>query len=256
MTTSYIIFPEKKTLTVRFNPGSYAEQEILTKHLPIKLNGETYVDEKWDGHYYLPCVVIEPNIEFVEDARDRVAYPTTGVPETTEEMKHILALGEQANIYIQEYTIDVDRESRTATIEFSEVVNGNPLAGDGERDTTTVTLHFVADEDLSEINDLNHWSKYPYYSEGGYYEPPKKNGKKGRIHYGIELGKNLLSVRGSSAHLVAELEGDEKFGEKVLKSFLKGFCYDHQPRNGGKFECVSIVDGKITLDVQLVVGNR
>lgn len=63
-------------------------------------------------------------------------------------------------------------------------------------------------------------------------------------------------MRGSSAHLVAEVEGDEKFGEKVLESFLKGFCYDHQPRNGGKFECVSIVDGKITLDVKVTVSNR
>jgi hypothetical protein len=56
--------------------------------------------------------------------------------------------------------------------------------------------------------------------------------------------------------VVAELEGDEKFGEKVLKGFLRGFCYEHQPRNGGKFECVSIVDGKITLDVQVIVCNR
>lgn len=256
MTHPYIIFPKKKTLTVRFNPGSYTEQEILTKHLPIKLNGETYVDEKWDGHYYLPCVVIEPNIEFVEDARDRVAYPTTGVPETTEEMKHIIALGEHANIYIKDYTITVDHESHTATIEFEEVVEGNPLMGEGERDTTTVNLHFVVDEGLSEINDLNQWRGYPYYSRGAYYEPPKKKGEKGRIHYGIELGKNLLTVRGSSAHLVAEVEGDEKFGEKVLKSFLRGFCYDHQPRNDGKFECVSVGGGEITLDVQVIVCNR
>ena len=129
MSTPYIIFPKKKTLTVRFNPGSYTEPEILTKHLPIKLNGETYVDEKWDGHYYLPYVVIEPNIEFVENARDRVAYPTTGAPETTEEMKHIIALGEHANIYIKDYTITVDHESHTATIEFEEVIEGNPLMG-------------------------------------------------------------------------------------------------------------------------------
>lgn len=256
MSTPYIIFPKKKTLTVRFNPGSYTEPEILTKHLPIKLTGETYVDEKWDGHYYLPYVVIEPNIEFVEDARDRVAYPTTGVPETTEEMKHIIALGEHANIYIKDYTITVDHESHTATIEFEEVVEGNPLMGEGECDTTTVNLHFVVDEGLSEINDLNQWRGYPYYSRGAYYEPPKKKGEKGRIHYGIELGKNLLTVRGSSAHLVAELEGDEKFGEKVLKSFLCGFCYDHQPRNDGKFECVSVGGGEITLDIQVIVCNR
>ena len=256
MTTSYIIFPKKKTLTVRFNPDSYSEQEILTKHLPIKLNGETYVDEKWDGHYYLPYVVIEPNIEFVKDAGDRVAYLTTGVPETTEEMRHILALGEHANIYIKDYTIDVDHESHTATIEFGEVVEGNPLMGESECDTTTVNLHFVVDEELSEINDLNQWRSYPYYSQGAYYEPPKKEGEMGRVHYGIELGRNLLAVRGSSAHLVAELDGDEKSGEKVLKSFLHGFCYDHQPRNGGKFECVGVADGKITLDVQVTVSNR
>ena len=256
MTTSYIIFPEKKTLTVRFNPGSYTEQEILTKNLPIKLNGETYVDEKWDGHYHIPHVVIEPNIEFVEDAEDAITYPTTGVAETTQEMKRILALGEHANLYIKDYTIGISHKSHTATIEFNEVVEGNPLMGASECDTTTVNLHFVVDEDLSEINDLNQWKKYPYYSRGAYYEPSKKKGKKGRIYYGIELGKNLLSVRGSSAHLVAEVEGDEKFGEKVLKSFLDGFCYDHQPRNGGKFECVSIVDGKITLDVKVTVSNR
>lgn len=256
MATPYIIFPKKKTLTVHFNPDSYTEQEILIKNLPIKLNGETYVDEKWDGHYHIPHVVIEPNIEFVEDAEDAITYPTTGVPETTEETKRILALGEHANLYIKDYTIDVDHESHTATIEFGEVVEGNPLMGEGECDTTTVNLHFVVDEGLSEIGDLNQWRGYPYYSRGAYYEPPKKKSEKGRIHYGIELGKNLLTVRGSSAHVVAELEGDEKFGEKVLKGFLRGFCYEHQPRNGGKFECVSIVDGKITLDVQVIVCNR
>ena len=42
----------------------------------------------------------------------------------------------------------------------------------------------------------------------------------------------------------------------VLKSFLDGFCYDHQPGGGGKFEYVNIVDGKITLDVQVTVSNR
>ena len=63
-------------------------------------------------------------------------------------------------------------------------------------------------------------------------------------------------MRGSSAHLVAEVEGDEKFGEKVLESFLKGFCYDHQPRNDGKFECVSVGGGEITLDIQVIVCNR
>ena len=76
--------------------------------------------------------LLEPNVEFVEDARDRVAYPTTGVPETTEEMKHILALGEHANIYIKDYTITVDHESHTATIEFEEVVEGNPLMNEDE----------------------------------------------------------------------------------------------------------------------------
>lgn len=192
----------------------------------------------------------------MKDAGDRVSYPTTGVPETTEEMRHILALGEHANIYIKDYTIAVDHESHTATIEFEEVVEGNPLLSESEQDTTTVNLHFVVDEELSEINDLNQWRSYPYYSKGAYYEPPKKKGEKGRIHYGIELGKNLLTVRGSSAHLVAELEGDEKFGEKVLKSFLCGFCYDHQPRNDGKFECVSVGGGEITLDIQVIVCNR
>lgn len=191
MATPYIIFPKKKTITVHFNPGSYTEQEILTKHLPVKLTGETYADEEWDGPYHVPYVVIEPNIEFVGDAGDRVAYPTTGAPETTKEMRHILALGEHANIYIQDYAIAVDHESHTATIEFEEVVEGNPLMSEDSHDTTTVNLHFVVDEDLSEINDLSQWGKYPYYSRGAYYEPPKKKGKKGCVHYGIELGKNL-----------------------------------------------------------------
>ena len=256
MTTSYIIFPKKKTLTVRFNPDSYSEQEILTKHLPIKLNGETYVDEKWDGHYYLPYVVIEPNIEFVKDAGDRVSYPTTGVPETTEEMKHIIALGEHANIYIKDYTITVDHESHTATIEFEEAFEGNPLMGEGACDTTTVNLHFVVDEELSRINHLGDWRRYPYYSRGAFYSNGEGYIEKGVIVYGIDLGKPHDGLYGTYARLVAKVEGDEEFGEKVLKSFLDGFCYDHQPGGGGKFEYVNIVDGEITLDVQVTVSGR
>ena len=48
----------------------------------------------------------------------------------------------------------------------------------------------------------------------------------------------------------------KKKGEKVLKSFLRGFCYDHQPRNGGKFECVSVGGGEITIDVPVTVSGR
>ena len=171
-------------------------------------------------------------------------------------MKHILALGEHANLYIKDYTIGISHKSHTATIEFNEVVEGNPLMGASECDTTTVNLHFVVDEELSRINHLGDWRRYPYYSRGAFYSNGEGYIEKGVIVYGIDLGKPHDGLYGTYARLVAKVEGDEEFGEKVLKSFLDGFCYDHQPGGGGKFEYVNIVDGKITLDVQVTVSNR
>lgn len=256
MSQPICVFPQGITLNISYSYMHGVEKVALNSNkLAIKLDGYASAEKDYDDYYDSYEVVAYPELALV-DAFDNELVNIYVDSETPEALQYFIIAGTKGNLYIKDYTITVDHESHTATIEFEEVVEGNPLMGEGERDTTTVNLHFVVDEGLSEINDLNQWRGYPYYSRGAYYEPPKKKGEKGRIHYGIELGKNLLTVRGSSAHLVAEVEGDEKFGEKVLKSFLRGFCYDHQPRNDGKFECVSVGGGEITLDVQVIVCNR
>lgn len=122
-------------LTVEFIPA-HAEERILSEKPPIKLAGETYTEEEYYGHGFSShSVVIDPDIEFV-DSNDERIYRTSGVYETSNEMKYILALGEHSNIYIKDYSLEVDESTYKATIKFRELVKGNPL--ENENNTSTV----------------------------------------------------------------------------------------------------------------------
>lgn len=241
MATSYMIFPNEMALTVELNP-SQAEEHILTEKPPIKLAGETYTEEEDNSRYPAHHVVIDPYIEFV-DVNDERIYRTEGVYETSNEMKLILTLGEHNNIYIKDYTLEVDEGTYNATIKFRELVKGNPL--ENENNTSTVNLHFESKDRYISSTELEEWGKYAYCSG-----TLMSNNEEGEIVYEIMLDKPYASLS-HSRKMVAKVDGDSLFVKKVVERFRETFYKEH--RQGVAFGRVSIVDGKITLDVPVTI---
>lgn len=242
MATPYMTFPNEMALTVEFFPVT-KEEYILTEKPPIKLAGETWTEEEYYGHGFSSHhTVIDPDIEFV-DGNDERIYRTSGVYETSNEMKHILALGEHSNIYIRDYTLEVDEGSYKATIKFRELVKGNPL--ENENNTSTVNLHFESKDRYMSSGELEEWGKYPYCSG-----TLMSNKEDSEIVYEIELDKPYETYR-HSRKMVAKVGGDPLYVKKVVERFRDTFYKEH--RQGVTFDRVNIAGGKITLDVPVTI---
>ena len=241
MATPYLIFPNEMTLTVESLYGEVLER-IIAEKPPIKLAGETYTEEEDNSRYPAHHVVIDPDIEFV-DANDNPIYRTRGVYETSNEMKLILTLGEHSNIYIKDYTLEVDDYSFNVIIKFHELVKGNPL--ENENNTSTVNLHFEAKDRYMSSTELEEWGKYAYCSG-----TLMSNKEEGEIVYEIMLDEPYGSLS-RSRKMVAKVDGDPLFVKKVVERFRETFWKEH--RQGVAFDRANIVDGKITLDVPVVV---
>lgn len=241
MATPYLIFPNEMTLTVDSLSHKVAER-IIAEKPPIKLAGETYTEEEDNSQYPAHHVVIDPDIVFV-DASDNPIYRTRGVYETSNEMKLILALGEHSNIYIKDYTLEVDDYSFNVIIKFRELVKGNPV--ENENNTSTVNLHFKACYRYMSSVELEEWGKYAYCSG-----TLMSNKEEGEIVYEIMLDKPYGSLS-HSQKMVAKVDSDPLFVKKVVERFRETFWKEH--RQGVTFDRVNVVDGKITLDVPVVV---
>lgn len=240
MATPYLIFPNEITFTVDILSPEVAER-IIAEKPPIKLAGETYTEEEDNSRYPAHHVVIDPCIEFV-DANDKRIYRAEGVYETSNEMKLILALGEHRNIYTKDYILEVDDYSFNVIIKFRELVKGNPL--ENENNTSIVNLHFESKDRYMSSMELEEWGKYAYCSG-----TLMGNNEEGEIVYEIMLDKY-----GSLSHsqkMVAKVDGDPLFVKKVVERFGETFWKEH--RQGVTFDRVNVVDGKITLDVPVVV---
>lgn len=241
MATPYLIFPNEMTLTVNFLSRE-AEERIIAEKPPIKLAGETYTEEEDNSQYPAHLVVIDPDIVFV-DVNDDPIYRTRGVYETSNEMKLILALGEHSNIYIKDYTVEVDDYTFNVIIKFRELVKGNPL--ENENNTSTVNLHFESSDRYMSSAELDEWGKYAYCSGA-----LMSNKEEGEIVYEIMLDKPYASLS-RSRKMVAKVDGDPLFVKKVVERFRETFWKEH--RQGVTFDRVNVVDGKITLDVPVVI---
>lgn len=241
MATPYLIFPNEMTLTVDSLSHKVAEH-IIAEKPPIKLAGETYTEEEYNSRYPAHHVVIDPDIEFV-DSNDERIYCTSGVYETSNEMKLILALGEHSNIYIKDYILEVDEDTYKATIKFCELVKGNPL--ENENNTSTVNLRFESKDRYMSSAELEEWGKYAYCSG-----TLMSNKEEGEIVYEIMLDKPYASLS-RSRKMVAKVDGDPLFVKKVVERFRETFWKEH--RRGVTFDRVNVVDGKIALDVPVVI---
>lgn len=241
MSTPYMIFPNEMELTVEFNPA-HAKERILSEKPPIKLAGETWTEEEDNSRYPAHHVVIDPDIEFV-DSNDERIYRTSGVYETSNEMKLILALGEHSNIYIKDYILEVVEGTYNATIKFRELVKGNPL--ENESNTSVVNLHFESKDNYMSSAELEEWKKYAYCSGA-----LKSNKEEGEIVYEIALDKPYETHR-RSRKMVAKVDGDPLFVKKVVERFKETFYKEH--RQGVAFDRANIADGKITLNVPVTI---
>lgn len=233
MAKPFVVFPDEMSLSVYFSLGDKEEAKalILSGKLPIKLAGDTWAEGD-------DVVGIKSHIKFV-DAEDNALYTTKTVHKTTTALKYLLVTGAYADLYVKDYTIEVDEVSGIAVIKFNELVQGNPLEVEQANEMETVNLHFVETHRHGKIQD---WQKHSYYS--GYL---KIHAEEGEIEYGISYDSAVAFTR-----LVAKVDGDAEFVRKVGDRFSKKFYRKHA--YGNAFDCVGVrEDGKLTIDATVTL---
>ena len=76
------------------------------------------------------------------------------------------------------------------------------------------------------------------------------NKEEGEIVYEIMLDKPYASLS-RSRKMVAKVYGDPLLVKKAVERFRETFWKEH--RQGVAFDCVNVVNGKITLDVPVTI---
>lgn len=234
MAKPFVVFPDEMSLTVNFSLGAKQEEVkalILSGKLPIKLAGDTWAEGD-------DAVGIKSHIKFV-DVEDNSIYTTRTAHETNTALKYLLVTGAYADLYIKDYTVEVDEMSSIAVIKFNELVQSNPLEAERADEMETVNLHFVETHRQGGIED---WQKRSYYS--GYFDI---HAEKGEIKYSINFDGAIASVL-----LVAKVDGDTEFVRKVGERFSKKFYQKHA--YGNTFDRVGVSeDGKLTIDATVTL---
>lgn len=236
MAKPFVVFPDKMSLTVNFSLGDKEEAKalILSGKLPIKLAGDTWTEGD-------DAVGIKSHIKFV-DVEDNSIYKTRTAHETTTALKYLLVTGAYADLYIKDYTIEVDEMSSIAVIKFNELVQSNPLEAERADELESINLHFVETYRYGNIED---WQKHSYYS--GYL---KIHAEEGEIEYGISYDSAIAFTR-----LVAKVDGDAEFVRKVGERFSKKFYQEHS--YGNTFDRVGVSEGgKLTIDATVTLLSR
>lgn len=194
MSQPICVFPQGITLNISYSYMHGVEKVALNSNkLAIKLDGYASAEKDYDSYYDSYEVVAYPELALV-DAFDNELVNIYVDSETPEALQYFIIAGTKGNLYIKDYTLDVDEEAKTGTLKFHELHQGNPIEIDPE-DAEEVNLHFTANARYSNLSNMDVWKKCPYsstslatYPEEGeivvHYQPRRwtRNLRQGSTH--------------------------------------------------------------------------
>lgn len=242
MSQPICVFPQGITLNISYSYMHGVEKvDLNSNKLAIKLDGYASAEKDYDGYYDSYEVVAYPELTLV-DAFDNELVNIYVDSETPEALQYFIIAGTKGNLYIKDYTLDVDEEAKTGTLKFHELHQGNPIEIDPE-DAEEVNLHFTANARYSNLSNMDVWKKYPYSSASlaCYAE-------EGEIVYIISLDGGHETY-GKGARMVAKVDGDPERVKRVARRFERDFYT--KARESAQY--VNVEDDTITIDVSLTV---
>lgn len=242
MSQPICVFPQGITLNISYSYMHGVEKvDLNSNKLAIKLDGYVSAEKDYDGYYDSYEVVAYPELAFV-DAFDNKLVHLNVDSETPEALQYFIVAGTKGNLYIKDYTLDVDEEAKTATLKFHELHQGNPLEID-PNDVEEVNLHFTPNTHYSSLGDMELWKKHPYSSASlaSYAE-------EGEIVYIISLDGGHETY-GKGARMVAKVDGDPERVKRVARRFERDFYA--KARESAQY--ANVEGDTITIDVSLTV---
>lgn len=242
MSQPICVFPQGITLNVSsYYMEGKKEVDLNSDKLAIKLDGYVSAEKDYDDYYDSYEVVAYPELAVV-DAFDNKLVHLNVDSETPEALSYFIIAGTKGNLYVKDYTLEVDEEAKTATLRFYELHQGNPIEVD-PNEVEEVSLHFTANPSYSSLSNMELWKKYPYRSTALMFHP-----EEGEIVYLIDLDGGRETY-GKGARMVAKVDGDPERVKRVGRRFKRDFYA--KARESAQY--VNVEGGTITIDVSLTV---
>lgn len=242
MSQPICVFPQGITLNISLSREYEAKKaDLNSDKVAIKMDGYLSVEKDYDDYYDSYEAVAYPELAFV-DAFDNELVHINVDSNTPEALQYFIIAGTKGNLYIKDYTLDVDEEAKTGTLKFHELHQGNPLEVD-PNEVEEVSLHFTANPSYSSLSNMELWKKYPYRSTALMFHP-----EEGEIAYLIDLDGGRETY-GKGARMVAKVDGDPERVKRVGRRFERDFYA--KARESAQY--VNVEGDTITIDVSLTV---
>lgn len=125
MATPFLTFTNEQTLTIGFMFDTWEKLRYVADNKPpFMLKGYMHVEsEDHGGSFVSHIATIDPDVAFIT-GDNKVSYGTA-TKDTNHFMRYLLAGGSVANLYVKNYTAEVDEEGGTVTLRFTELFQGN-----------------------------------------------------------------------------------------------------------------------------------
>lgn len=119
--TPFLTFTEEQTLTIEFKFNTWEKLRYVAENKPpVLFKGYMHTEsEDHGGGFVSHIATIDPDVAFIT-GDNKVSYGTA-TKKTSHFMKYLLAGGSAANLYIKDYTAEMDVEEGTITLRFTEL---------------------------------------------------------------------------------------------------------------------------------------
>lgn len=126
MATPFLTFANEQTLTIEFMFDTWGTLRYIAENKPpCMFRGYMHTESKDYGAGFVRHIAtIDPDVAFIT-GDNKVSYGTA-TEKTNYFMEHLLAGGSAANLYVKDYTAEVNKEEGTVTLRFTELFQGNP----------------------------------------------------------------------------------------------------------------------------------
>lgn len=125
MATPFLTFAEEQTLTIEFMFDAWKKLRYVAENKPpVLFKGYMHTEsEDHGGGFVSHIATIDPDVAFIT-GDNKVSYGTA-TKKTSHFMKYLLAGGSAANLYIKDYTIEMDDEEGAITLGFTKLFQGD-----------------------------------------------------------------------------------------------------------------------------------